>query len=156
MVESLMNKLKLNRQKASRLINRVDLHLRHSEETGPKNERNNHMNKISEAVYEFVVPQLKKLTKEIDKVLQYFSSEMRGAAIDNLYLMGAVNTLKDLDTYMGKKTGIRAGYFDPLSALKVGENEVSKDNNGYGSLLGVALGLAMRGLESRDITSGRK
>lgn len=156
MVEGLMNKLKLNRRKASRLINRVDLHLRQSEETGPGNERNNHMNKTSEVVYEFVVPQLEKLAKEIDKVLQYFSSEMRGAAIDNLYLMGAVNTLKDLDTYMEKRTGIRTGYLDPLSAFKVGDNEVLKDNNAYGSFFGVALGLAMRGIKGRDITPGRK
>jgi type IV pilus assembly protein PilM len=155
MVESLMNRLKLDREKASGLLNRVGLLSRTGKEIGLKNESINHTSKISEAVYEIVAPPLEKLSKELDKVLQYFYSEMRGAAVDVLYLMGAVSAVKDLDTYLENRTGISTKHFNPIGALKVGENEVSKDGNGYVSLFGVALGLAMRGFENQDIKPER-
>lgn len=151
MTESLMNRLKLDRQKASGLLCRAGLHPRQFEEPGHENERNDYTNKISETVYEIIATQLEKLAKEIDKVLQYFSSEMRGAKIDVLYLMGAASTIKDLDTYLAKRIGIATKDFNPLRALDVLNKDGSKGDNGSGSFFGVALGLAVRGFEKQHI-----
>lgn len=155
-IETLMNRLKLEKQKATDLIHRIGIRFRHGEETVHENGASDYMNKISETVYEIVTPQLEKLAREIDKVVHYFSSEMMGADIDTLYLSGAVSTIKDLDEYLGERTGIKTMCFDPLKALKAYENGVSKHENGYGSSFGVAVGLAMRGFEDQVIKPERK
>lgn len=154
--EVLMNRLKLDRSKADDLLKRVGLQFRHGEHSGPENERTSHLNKVSETVYEIVAPQMEKLVKEVDRVLQYLSSEMRGAAIDVMYLMGALSDTKDLDTYIATTTGITTNKFNPLSAFKGGKYEALNDKNGFGSFFGVALGLAMRGLENRDVKPVKK
>jgi len=146
-----MNRLKLNRQKADGLLSGNSHHPEHSEEPEQENERLTHGSKTSEVVYEIVAQQLETLFKEIDKVLQYFSSEMRGAVIDVLYLMGSSSTIQDLDTYLGKRTGISTEHFNPFGKLKMGANKVSKDANGYGAFFGVPVGLAMRGIRAKDV-----
>ncbi len=156
MVESIMNRLKLDRQKTTRLLSRVGLHSGHSGEARQENDKNHHINKITEAVYEIVATQLEKLAKEIDKVLQYFSSEMRGAAIDVLYIIGAAGIIKYLDVYLGERTDIATQYFNPLRILRAGNSKVLKDDNGQGLLFSVPLGLAMRGLKKQDFRSGRE
>jgi type IV pilus assembly protein PilM len=150
-IESLMNRLKLNRQKADGLLSGNGHHPEHSEGPEQENERDTHRSKTSEVVYQIVANQLEELSTEIDKVLQYFSSEMRGAVIDVLYLMGSSSTIKDLDTYLGKRTGISIQHFNPAGTLNMGENAVSKDTNGYGALFGVPVGLAMRGIMEQDV-----
>ncbi len=156
MEENLMNRLKLDRKKSGGLLNRVGLHLGENEKEGPENGSNEHINKISGVVYEIVSTQLDKLTKEIEKVLQYFSSEMRGAAINVLYLMGTVSTIRNLDAYLANSTGISTEYLNPLSIYNLEGNNVSKDNNAYGSSFGVALGLAMRGFKNQDVKPERE
>ena len=151
LIESLMNRLKLNRQKAERLLSRNGQHRGHSEEPEQENEHLTHRSKPSEVVYEIVTNQVEKLSIEIEKVLQYFSSEMRGAVIDVLYLMGTSSTIQDLDAYLGKKTGISIQHFNPADMLNMGKNAVSKDTNGYGALFGVPVGLAMRGIREQDV-----
>jgi len=151
LIESLMNRLKLDRQKADGLLSTNGLYPGQSEDSEQENELHTHRRKTSEVVYEIVATQLEKLSTEIDKVLQYFSSEMRGAVIDVLYLMGSSMTIQDLDTYLGKRTGISIQYFNPAGTLNMGENAVSKDTNGYGALFGVPVGLAMRGIGEQDV-----
>jgi len=156
MIEILMNKLKLKREEADRLLNRVGLHPRQIEDAGPESETNEQTNRVSEAVYEIVAPQLEKLAKEIDKVFQYVASEMRGATIDDIYLTGEGSNIKNLDIYLIKRTDVSTKYFNPLSALQKRGNGVSEDNNSHDSFYSVALGLAMRGLENQDMTNGRE
>jgi type IV pilus assembly protein PilM len=155
-VESIMNRLKLDQQKASDLLHRIGMRFRHGEEQAPASDGSDYMHKIAETVYEIAAPQLEKLAREIDKVMQYFSSEMRGADIDTLYLSGSVSRIKELDTYLGERTGIRTKIFDPLKELKTGENGNSKYQNGFPSSFGVALGLAMRGFENQVVKPERK
>lgn len=151
MLEKLMQMLKLDRERANGLINRIGLGLINSDNAGAPADKDVHAAKISETVYEIVEPQLEKLAKEIDKVLQYFSSEMRGATIDVLYLTGAIGSIKALDAYLEQRTGIQAKYFNPLDTLRTGDQLNTNKLNGYGSLFSIALGLAMRGLDSRDL-----
>ncbi len=151
LIESLMNRLKLDRQKADGLLSRNGLYSGRSEKPEQENERHTHENKTSEVMYEIVTNQLEILSTEIDKVLQYFSSEMRGAVIDVLYLMGAASTIKDLDTYLEKRIGISTKQFNPAGTLNMGEHDVSGDTNGYGAFFGVPVGLAMRGIGEQDV-----
>jgi type IV pilus assembly protein PilM len=150
-VESLMNRLKLDQQRASSLLYRIGMRFRHGEEPEQASDGRGYMEKIAETVYEIAAPQLEKLAREIDKVMRYLSSEMRGAEIDTLYLSGSVSMIKDLDTYLGERTGIRTEKFDPLKAMKTGNNGASKYLNEYAPSIGVALGLAMRGFENQVI-----
>jgi type IV pilus assembly protein PilM len=143
LIESLMNRLKLNRQKADGILRRNGHHPAQSEDPEHNNERHAHSSIASEVINEIVANQLEKLSTEIDKVLQYFSSEMRGAEMDVLYIMGVASTIKGLGTYLEKRTGISTKDFNPLHSLQAGASEVPDDNNDYGSLFGVALGLAM-------------
>jgi Tfp pilus assembly PilM family ATPase len=151
LIESLMNRLKLDRQKADGLLSRNGHHPEYSEEPEQENERHTHRSKTSEVVYQIVANQLEELSTEIDKVLQYFSSEMRGAVIDVIYLMGSSITIQDLNTYLEKRTGISTQHFNPAGTLNMGAHEVSKDTNGYGALFGVPVGLAMRGIREQDV-----
>ncbi len=155
MVESLMNRLKLDREKAGELLNRVGLHPKQKEGQGQENERDVQANKIAEAVYEIVAAQLEKLGKEIEKVFQYFSSEKRGAVIDAIYLMGGASTIKDLDIYLTKRTGIPAEGFNPFSVLNTPAKGRAKDNTNDGPYFGVALGLALRQIMSNGKQEGK-
>jgi len=155
MIEGLMNKLKLDREGAGRLVDRVGLHIGHGGNTMPEKETDDQANKISEAVYEIVAPTLGKLSKEIDKVFQYFASEMQGATIDDIYLTGEGSNIRDMDSYLENRTGISIKRFNPLNILKERENEVSKDDDCHGSFYSVAMGLALRGFDDRDIPTGR-
>ncbi|MBI5740456.1 MAG: pilus assembly protein PilM [Nitrospirae bacterium] len=148
MIESLMNKLKLNREGASRLVDRVGLHT--GQETWPDKDICDRTGKISETFYEILAPTLEKLARELDKVFQYFASEMRGATIDDIYLTGEGSSIRDMDSYLENRTGTSTKHFDPLSILKEIKNEVPKDDDYRGAFYSVALGLAMRGLENRD------
>jgi type IV pilus assembly protein PilM len=151
LIESLMNRLKLNREKAEGLLSRHGLHPGQSEVPDQENERHSHASKASEVVYEIVANQLEQLSAEIEKVLQYFSSEMRGAEMDVLYIMGSASTIKDLDTYLGKRTGISTKQFNPVATLNMGEREVSNGRNEFGAVCGVPVGLAMRGIGEEDV-----
>jgi type IV pilus assembly protein PilM len=151
MIEALMNSLKLDRQKADELLCINGLHSGQSEEPEQEDERLPHRTKTSDVVYEIVSNQLEKLFTEIDKVLQYFSSEMRGGVVDVLYIMGAASSIKDLDTYLEKRTGISTKHFNPAVTLNIGEHEVSNDSNDYGAVCGVPVGLAMRGIGEQDV-----
>ena len=151
LIESLMKRLKLNREKAEGLLSRHGLHPGQSEAPDQENKRHTHASKASEVVYEIVAQQLEQLSAEIDKVLQYFSSEMRGAKMDVLYLMGSASTIKDLDTYLDKRIGISTKQFNPAVTLNRGENEISNVSNDYGTVCGVPVGLAMRGIGEQDV-----
>jgi type IV pilus assembly protein PilM len=146
-IESLMNRLKLNHQKAEGLLSRNVDHSGQRRTHEQESEHHTHKSKTSEVLYEIVTNQLEHLSIEIDNVLQYFSSEMRGAVIDVLYLMGSAFTIQDLDTYLGKRTGISVQHFNPAGKLTMG----SKDTNGFGAFFGVPVGLAMRGIRKQDV-----
>jgi type IV pilus assembly protein PilM len=151
LIESLMNRLKLDRQKADGLLSKNGLHPGQSQEPEQENELHARRSKTAEVVYQILANQLEELSTEIEKVLQYFSSEMRGALVDVLYLMGSSSTIQDLDTYLEKRTAISTQHFNPESTLNMAAHEVSRDSNGYGAFWGVPVGLAMRGIEALDV-----
>jgi type IV pilus assembly protein PilM len=151
LMESLMNRLKLDQQKAEGLLSRNGLHSGQNEEPAQEDEHMSRDSKTSEVVYGILAQQVETLSKEIDMVLQYLSSEMRGAVIDVLYVMGSSSTVRDLDIYLGKRTGISTERFNLFGRLKMGAQGTPKDVNGYGAYLGVPVGLAMRGITDKDM-----
>ena len=143
LVESLMNRLKLDRQSADGLLSRKGLGSGESHE--PEHGVGHHTNSNApDVVYQIIANQIGELTSEIDKMLQYFSSEMRGAVVDQLYLMGSSSTIQGLDTYLGKRTAIAAEYFHPSEKLNMGTHGFSEDSNEIVAFFGVPLGLAIR------------
>jgi type IV pilus assembly protein PilM len=151
LIDELMSRLKLERQKADELLSINGLHSGQSQEPEQENERLLKNTNTSDVIYEIVANQLEKLSKEVDKVLQYFASEMRGSVLDLIYIMGAASSIKDLDAYLEKRTGISTELFNPAVTLEMGEHEVSNDNNNYKAVCGVPVGLAMRGLTEQDV-----
>jgi type IV pilus assembly protein PilM len=150
MIENLTNTLRLSRDSADRLMDRVGLHTGEDTRLEQKKEMD-HSSRVSDAVHEIVAPQLEKLAREIEKITQYFSSEMRGASIDTLSLTGMGSSIRDLDAYLMQRTGIPADYFHPFTVLKEGKSEFTDNGKDCDTAYSVALGLAMRGLEQQII-----
>jgi type IV pilus assembly protein PilM len=149
-VESLMNRLKLDRQNADGLLIRKGLDPEHSDE--PEHENKSYIQgKATDVVYQIIANQIGELTGEIDKMLQYFSSEMRGAVVDHVYLMGSSSTIQGLDTYMEKRTGIVTDYFHLSDKLNMGTEEMSDDRNGAVLFFGVSVGLAIREIPELNV-----
>jgi len=149
-VESLMNRLKLDRQNADGLLVRKGLDPEQDNETEQENERNM-QGKAPDVVYPIIANQIGELTAEIDKMLRYFSSEMRGAVVNQLYLMGTASTIQGLNTYMEKRIGIVTDYYHPSDKLHMGTDDMSDDSNGVVSFFGVPVGLAIREIPELNV-----
>ncbi|UCH81611.1 MAG: type IV pilus assembly protein PilM [Nitrospiraceae bacterium] len=149
-VESLMNRLKLDRQNADGLLVRKGLDPEQGNETEQDNERNM-QGKAPDVVYPIIANQIGELTAEIDKMLRYFSSEMRGAVVNQLYLMGTASMIQGLNTYMEKRIGIVTDYYHPSDKLHMGTDDMSDDSNGVVSFFGVPVGLAIREIPELNV-----
>jgi Tfp pilus assembly PilM family ATPase len=107
--------------------------------------------KAPDVVYPIIANQIGELTAEIDKMLRYFSSEMRGAVVNQLYLMGTASTIQGLNTYMEKRIGIVTDYYHPSDKLHMGTDDMSDDSNGVVSFFGVPVGLAIREIPELNV-----
>ena len=98
-------------------------------------------------IYEIVMPALSELNREIEKVLVYCTSEMKGAMIDKIYLMGSGGFLKQLTEYVHKIFGISVTVFEPAPLF--GSNgrlkDIVRDNF---PVFMVPIGLALRGYDA--------
>ncbi len=98
-------------------------------------------------IYEIVMPALSELNREIERVLIYCTSEMKGAMIDKIYLMGSGGFLKQLTEYVQKIFGISAGVFEPgpLFGNTGSLKEIVRNNF---PVFMVPVGLALRGYDA--------
>jgi len=98
-------------------------------------------------IYEIVIPALSELNREIEKVLVYCTSEMKGAMIDKIYLMGSGGFLKQLTDYVHKIFGISVSVFEPAPLF--GNKGRVKDivRNNFPVFM-VPIGLALRGYDA--------
>lgn len=98
-------------------------------------------------LYEIVMPALSELNREIEKVLVYCTSEMKGAMIDTIYLMGSGGLLKQLTEYVHKIFGITVSVFEPAGLF--GDpgrlKDIVRDNF---PVFMVPIGLALRGYDA--------
>ena len=98
-------------------------------------------------IYEIVAPGLEDLNKEIEKMLIYCTSEMKGAMIDQIYLMGSGGLLRHLNSYLQKTSGIGVRPFEPEEIFSQTESlkGVVKDNF---PIFIISIGLALRGYDA--------
>ena len=98
-------------------------------------------------IYEIVMPALSELNKEIEKILVYCTSEMKGAMIDKIYLMGSGGFLKHLTSYVHEIFGISVNVFEPGTIFsKSGKlKDIVKNNF---PVFMVPIGLALRGYDA--------
>lgn len=99
-------------------------------------------------LYEIVSPALEELNKEIEKILIYCTSEMKGAMIDQIYIIGSGGLLKHLNAYVHKSFGIGVKPFDPdliFSQVKTLKDTVK---NKFPVFV-IAIGLALRGFDTQ-------
>lgn len=98
-------------------------------------------------IYEIVAPALEELNKEIEKMLIYCTSEMKGAMIDQIYLIGSGGLLKHLNSYLQKTFGIGVRPFEPEGIFNhtEGLKRVVKDNL---PVFIISIGLALRGYDA--------
>lgn len=95
-------------------------------------------------LYEIVTPALEDLNREIEKMLIYCTSEMKGAMIDQIYLMGSGGFIRHLNQYLHKTFGIGVKPFEPEDLLNPAAplKGIIKDNF---PIFIVSIGLALRG-----------
>lgn len=95
-------------------------------------------------LYEIVSPVLEDLNKEIEKMLIYCTSEMKGAMIDQIYLIGSGGLLRHLNSYLQKSSGLRVNAFEPEEIFnrRGSLKGIVKDNF---PVFIIAIGLALRG-----------
>ncbi len=98
-------------------------------------------------IYEIVRPALTELTREIEKILVYCTSEMKGVMIDKIYLMGSGGLLKHLTDYVNKIFGISVNVFEPGTLLNNSGKlkDIVRDNF---PVFMVPIGLALRGYDA--------
>lgn len=98
-------------------------------------------------IYEIIAPALEDLNKEIEKILIYCTSEMKGAMIDHIYIMESGGLLKHLNSYLYKTFGISVKSFEPerisnpIHPLK----DIARDNF---PIFIISIGLALRGYDA--------
>ena len=99
-------------------------------------------------LYEIVSPALEELNKEIEKILIYCTSEMKGAMIDQIYMIGGGGFMKHLNAYIHKSFGIGVKPFDPELMFSQVETlkDTVKDNF---PIFIIAIGLALRGFDTQ-------
>ncbi len=144
LVNRLTESLKLETARAGDLLCRTGLHSGEEKNEGDSRPAD----RMLETVVEIVAPELERLATEIEKVLVYFFSEMRGVQIDELCLVGLGGAVRNLDRHLEGKIGVPAAVFDPMESLGLERSKaVAESIDGWGPSLAVALGLALRGVD---------
>lgn len=98
---------------------------------------------IPSYIFEILFPVLEELNREIEKMLVYCTSEMKGAMIDKIYLLGNGSLLRHLNHYIHRSTGITATIFKPEEIFNNAEKlkKIVIDNF---PVFIIAIGLALR------------
>jgi len=96
--------------------------------------------------------ELRQLVAEIERVLIYCASEMRGEVIDEIVLAGECQGVRGLVAFLERALGIPARITQPFAGLTgPWEEQLDAGLRGREAVLAVACGLALRGsLEADD------
>lgn len=91
--------------------------------------------------------ELARLVTEIERVLVYCASEMRGAVIDQIVLAGQCQAIRGLGGFLERTLGIAARLIEPFEGLEGRPEALPAALAGREAMLAVACGLAWRGEE---------
>jgi len=148
LVNCLTQHLELDKEKSGELLGRIRLTSHQGAGGTNRNAVQGDTNRLEETISEIISPELERFVQEIERVFIYFSSEMRGAVLDEISLTGRCSTIRDLDLFLQERTEVPTQFFDPLNDLGLNQADLpDKPLNGHGPLFGVALGLALRGIQ---------
>lgn len=98
-------------------------------------------------IYEIIAPALEDLNNEIEKILIYCTSEMKGAMIDQIYIIGSGGFVKHLNMYLQKTFGIGVKSFEPVEIFDQAAPVKTKVKENFPIFI-VSIGLALRGLNA--------
>lgn len=147
LVSRLSRQLKLDREKSKDLLNRIGLG---HDNNGPHDRESSKRPaeaQMMRTVAEIVNPEMEKLAQEVEKVLIYYASEMRGERIHEIALTGQCGSIASLDRWMASRIKIPTSLFDPFQLPGITEsNSPLREDGRRRTLFSVALGLALRGL----------
>ena len=60
----------------------------------------------SESVYASLKPSVTQLTRELQKVIQYYASRSTGTSIETMYIFGGGSRIKGFDIYLKQMLGL--------------------------------------------------
>ncbi|MDX1764153.1 MAG: pilus assembly protein PilM, partial [bacterium] len=147
LISGLCQQLKLGREKSKDLLNRMELGQDGDDPQLQESSKGLAETYMTQTLVEIVNPELEKLAQEVEKVLIYYASEMRGATIDEIALTGRCGSIAEMDRWMASRIQIPTSLFDPDPVPGVMETtsllgENARRRTGFT----VALGLALRGV----------
>ncbi len=93
--------------------------------------------------------ELRKLVAEIERVLLYCASEMRGEVIDEIALAGDCQAIRGLGGYLHQALGVPTRILQPFNGQE-SRGRLPKSMLGKEASLAVACGLALRGSSEAD------
>lgn len=98
-------------------------------------------------IFDIVSPCMEELNKEIEKMLIYCTSEMKGTMIDQIYLMGSGGFIRYLNLYLQKSFGFDVRLLEPEGIFTHTKDvkRMVKDNL---TTFITAIGLALRGYDA--------
>ena len=98
---------------------------------------------IKQALINIMKPCFRGLVNEIRDVLIYIASETRGGAVEQIYLLGSLARISDVDQLLDQMISIPVKTINPFYGLSHGD----ETGNDIGPLAGIAVatGLALRG-----------
>lgn len=99
---------------------------------------------ISQLLIDIVKPGLMTLANEIKNVLVYVASETRGGTVEQIYLMGSLARIADIDQLLDHMISIPVKTINPFYCLPY-HDTASPDDIGPVAGIAVATGLALRG-----------
>ncbi len=103
-------------------------------------------NDIQGTIYEILKPSFLNLAAEIRDVLVYVASETRGGAIEQIYLLGSLARLAEIDKLLGGQLSIPVKTINPFYGFSVRSSNNKLDDLGPLAGIAVATGLALRGI----------
>ena len=99
---------------------------------------------IAQTIMEITKPRFMELAEEVRKVLVYTASQMRGASVDYVYLLGSVARWPGADKLVSTVLSIPAGVLDPFSAFLIKKNVVLEQDLDPIAGIAIAAGSALR------------
>jgi len=100
---------------------------------------------ISRTLVEILKPSFLECVDAIQQVLLYTSSETRGKAVQQIYLLGSIAHWAGADRMLNALIEVPVAVLDPLAAFASPATAVTEDVE-VGPMMAVATGLALRGM----------
>ena len=110
--------------------------------------RSDHDAEIAAVISSILKPCLMELAEEVQKVVVYTASRLRGAAVDHVYLLGSVTRWPGVAETLNQMLALPVDVLDPLAAFTTRADVNAPAMPAVTAGLSLATGNALRGLVS--------